>query len=131
VEISLSPLETEDGTLVSGAVRDVTERTRSEEALRQAKADLAHVNRVTTMGELTASLAHEIKQPIAAAITDANTCVRWLGRDQPDLAEAREAAARTIKDATCSRHHQPDPPALQEGYSTTRIGGCKTKSLER
>ena len=52
------------------------------------------------MGELTASLAHEIKQPIAAAITDANTCVRWLGRDQPDLAEAREAAARTIKDAT-------------------------------
>jgi C4-dicarboxylate-specific signal transduction histidine kinase len=68
--------------------------------LRQAKADLAHVNRVTTMGELTASLAHEIKQPIAAAITDANTCVRWLGRDQPDLAEAREAAARTIKDAT-------------------------------
>ncbi|HSY66560.1 MAG TPA: PAS domain S-box protein, partial [Terriglobales bacterium] len=100
VEISLSPLETEDGTLVSGAVRDVTERTRSEEALRQAKADLAHVNRVTTMGELTASLAHEIKQPIAAAITDANTCVRWLGRDQPDLAEAREAASRIIKDAT-------------------------------
>jgi PAS domain S-box-containing protein len=100
VEISLSPLKTEDGTLVSGAVRDVTERTRSEEALRQAKADLAHVNRVTTMGELTASLAHEIKQPIAAAITDANTCVRWLGRDQPDLAEAREAASRIIKDAT-------------------------------
>jgi PAS domain S-box-containing protein len=100
VEISLSPLETEDGTLVSGAVRDVTERTRSEEALRQAKADLAHVNRVTTMGELTASLAHEIKQPIAAAITDANTCVLWLGRDQPDLAEAREAASRIIKDAT-------------------------------
>jgi C4-dicarboxylate-specific signal transduction histidine kinase len=100
VEISLSPLETEEGTLVSGAVRDVTERTRSEEALRQAKADLAHVNRVTTMGELTASLAHEIKQPIAAAITDANTCVRWLGRDQPDLAEAREAASRIIKDAT-------------------------------
>jgi signal transduction histidine kinase len=52
------------------------------------------------MGELTASLAHEIKQPIAAAITDANTCVRWLGRDQPDLAEAREAASRIIKDAT-------------------------------
>jgi PAS domain S-box-containing protein len=100
VEISLSPLETEDGTLVSGAVRDVTERTRSEEALRQAKADLAHVSRVTTMGELTASLAHEIKQPIAAAVTDAKTCLRWLGRDQPDLAEAREAASRIIKDAT-------------------------------
>jgi PAS domain S-box-containing protein len=100
VEISLSPLETEDGTLVSGAVRDVTERMRSEEALRQAKADLAHVSRITTMGELTASLAHEIKQPIAAAVTDAKTCLRWLGRDQPDLAEAREAASRIIKDAT-------------------------------
>src|ERR1017187_5083889 len=100
VEISLSPLETEEGTLVSGAVRDVTERTRAEEALRQAKSDLAHVSRVTTMGELTASLAHEIKQPIAAAVTDAKTCVRWLGREQPDLAEAREAASRIIKDAT-------------------------------
>jgi PAS domain S-box-containing protein len=61
VEISLSPLETEEGALVSGAVRDLTERTRAEEALRQAKADLTHVSRVTTMGELTASLAHEIK----------------------------------------------------------------------
>ena len=100
VEISLSPLETAEGTLVSGAVRDLTERTRAEEALRQAKADLTHVSRVTTMGELTASLAHEIKQPIAAAVTDANTCLRWLGRDQPDLAEAREAASRVIKDAT-------------------------------
>jgi len=100
VEISLSPLETEEGTLVSGAVRDLTERTRAEEALRQAKADLAHVSRVTTMGELTASLAHEIKQPIAAAVTDAKTCLRWLGREQPDLAEARDAASRIIKDAT-------------------------------
>jgi signal transduction histidine kinase len=52
------------------------------------------------MGELTASLAHEIKQPIAAAATNANTCLRWLGRDQPDVAEAREAASRIIKDAT-------------------------------
>src|ERR1700739_3993571 len=68
VEISLSPLETEEGTLVSAAVRDVTERTRSEEALRQTRADLAHVNRVTTMGELTASLAHEVNQPITAAV---------------------------------------------------------------
>jgi C4-dicarboxylate-specific signal transduction histidine kinase len=70
------------------------------ERLRQAQAELAHINRVTTMGELTASLAHEVNQPIAATVTDANTCLRWLGRDQPDLAEAREAAARIIKDAT-------------------------------
>jgi C4-dicarboxylate-specific signal transduction histidine kinase len=98
VEISLSPLETEEGTLVSAAVRDVTERTRSEEALRQTQADLAHVSRLTTMGELTASLAHEVNQPIAAAITDANTCLRWLSRDQPDLEEARAAASRMVQD---------------------------------
>src|SRR6266404_2388772 len=100
VEISLSPLETEEGTLVSGAVRDITERKRADEALREAQANLARVSRVTTMGELTASLAHEINQPIAAAITNANTCLRWLGRDQPNVIEAREAAARTIKDVT-------------------------------
>jgi PAS domain S-box-containing protein len=70
------------------------------ERLRQTQADLAHVNRVTTMGELTASLAHEVNQPIAAAVTDANTCLRWLTRDQPDLEEAREAASRVVKDAT-------------------------------
>jgi C4-dicarboxylate-specific signal transduction histidine kinase len=74
--------------------------TRAEEALRQANSDLARVSRVTTMGELTASLAHEVNQPIAAAVTDANTCLRWLTRDAPDLEEAREAASRTIKDVT-------------------------------
>src|ERR1700674_2859049 len=75
-------------------------RNRAEGALRQAQADLAHISRVTTLGELTASLAHEVKQPIAAAVTDANTCLRWLMRDQPDLEEAREASLRVVKDAT-------------------------------
>jgi len=82
---------------------DVTERKRADEErerLRQAQADLAHVSRVTTMGELTASLAHEVNQPIAAAVTNANTCLRWLTRDQPDLEEAREAAMRIMKDGT-------------------------------
>jgi NO-binding membrane sensor protein with MHYT domain/signal transduction histidine kinase len=83
-----------------GAVMDVTERKRAEVALRQAQADLAHVNRVTTMGELTASLAHEVNQPIAAAVTNANTCLRWLARDHPDLEEAREAAMRIVRDGT-------------------------------
>ncbi len=94
-------LETSSGKLeYMGAVRDVTERTRAEEALRQAKADLAHINRVTTMGELTASMAHEVNQPIGAAVTDANTCMRWLARDHPDLEEVRAAAMRVVKDAT-------------------------------
>jgi len=76
------------------------ERKHAEEARREAQADLARVSRVTTMGELTASLAHEVNQPIAAAVTNANTCLRWLTRDHPDLEEAREAASRIVKDAT-------------------------------
>jgi PAS domain S-box-containing protein len=94
------PILNESGDIVEfvGAVIDVTERKRAEEALRQAQADLAHVSRVTTMGELTASLAHEVKQPIAAAVTDANTCVRWLARVPPDIDEARAAAMRVVED---------------------------------
>jgi PAS domain S-box-containing protein len=98
VEISLSPLETEEGTFVSAAVRDVSERTRAEEALRQVKADLAHASRVSSMGELTASLAHEVNQPIAAAVTDANTCLRWLARDQPD--QAGPSALQEVRSST-------------------------------
>ena len=82
-----------------GALTDITERKQAEEALRQAQADLAHVSRVTTMGELTASLAHEVNQPITAAVTDANACLRWLTRDAPDVEEARAAASRIVKDA--------------------------------
>jgi predicted ATPase/signal transduction histidine kinase len=94
-------LKPSSGTLeYVGTVMDVTERKRAEESLREARANLARVSRVTTMGELTASLAHEIKQPIAAAVTNAKTCLRWLGRDQPDVEEAREAASRMVKDAT-------------------------------
>jgi C4-dicarboxylate-specific signal transduction histidine kinase len=74
-------------------------RNRAEDELREAHADLAHINRVTAMGELTASLAHEVNQPIAAAVTDSNTCLRWLTRDEPDLEEARLAASRMVKDA--------------------------------
>jgi C4-dicarboxylate-specific signal transduction histidine kinase len=77
------------------------ERKQAEEALealRQAQADLARVTRVTTMGELTASLAHEVNQPIAAASTNANTCLRWLAGDTPNIEEARAAAMRIVKD---------------------------------
>ena len=74
------------------------ERKQAEDALRQAQADLARANRVTSMGELAASLAHEVNQPIAAAVTNASTCLRWLSRDQPDLEEARAAASRIVQD---------------------------------
>lgn len=76
-----------------------TERNRAEELLRRARAELAHLDRVSTMGELTASLAHEIKQPIGAAVTNAEACLLFLKRDQPDLPEAREAALEMAKDA--------------------------------
>lgn len=84
-------------------VLDLTERKRAEnerERMRRLEADLAHIDRVSTMGELTASLAHELNQPIAAAITNAKTCLRWLTRDEPDLDEAREAALRIVDDGT-------------------------------
>src|SRR5580692_8197341 len=84
-----------------GITMDMTERKRAEEErerMRQLEADLAHINRVNMMGELAAALAHEIKQPIAASITSANACLRWLARDPPDLERARAAATRIEQD---------------------------------
>jgi PAS domain S-box-containing protein len=102
VALTISPIRDAADRVVGASklARDITERKRTEEVLRQAQADLAHVSRVTTMGELTASLAHEIRQPISAAVTNAKTCLRWLGRDEPDVPEAREAASRIVNDVT-------------------------------
>jgi len=83
-----------------GSSTDITERKSAEqerEKLRQLEADLAHINRVSTLGEMAASLAHEIKQPIAAAITSANSCVECLAHEPPNLDRARAAAARIDK----------------------------------
>jgi len=93
------PNQVEDRALVSGAVGDIIERVRIEEALRQAQGDLAHINRLTTLGELAASLAHEVNQPIAGIVINANVCLRKLGIDKPDLYEARAAATRILRDA--------------------------------
>jgi PAS domain S-box-containing protein len=83
-----------------GSSTDITERKSAEqerEKLRQVEAELAHIDRVSTLGEMAASLAHEIKQPIAAAITSANSCIEWLAHEPPNLDRARAAAARIDK----------------------------------
>jgi PAS domain S-box-containing protein len=79
-------------------VLDLSEQKRAEEALQKAQTELAHVARVTTLGELTASIAHEINQPLAAVVTNANASLRWLTGDLPNLTEAREAIRRIIRD---------------------------------
>jgi PAS domain S-box-containing protein len=84
-----------------GTTIDITVQKRAEEErerLRQLEIDLAHINRVNMMGELAAALAHEIKQPIAASITSASACLRWLAHDPPDLERARAAAGRMKED---------------------------------
>src|SRR5882672_2899445 len=71
--------------LVCALIASVSEQKRAEEALRQARADLAHVNRVSALGEMAASLAHEISQPVAAAIFNAGACLNWLAGEVPNL----------------------------------------------
>jgi predicted ATPase/signal transduction histidine kinase len=81
-----------------GAVMDVTSTRQAEEALRKAQADLAHVSRLTTMGELVASIAHEVNQPLGAIVTNGSACVRLLSRETPDLDKSREVIGRMISD---------------------------------
>src|SRR6185369_12181506 len=81
-------------------VLDLTERKRTEEALYKAQAELAHINRVTTLGELTASIAHEVNQPLAALTTNATAGLRWLGAAPPNLDEVRDCLGRIARDST-------------------------------
>ena len=81
-----------------GAVQDVTQRRSSEDALSKAQSELAHAARVTSLGVLTASIAHEVNQPLSGIITNASTCLRMLDADPPNVDGARETARRTIRD---------------------------------
>jgi PAS domain S-box-containing protein len=82
-----------------GTNMDVTAAQRAQQQLHEAQAELSHVTRITTLGELTASIAHEVSQPLAAVVTNADSCLRWLGRETPELGEARGALERIIRDA--------------------------------
>ncbi|EPE96136.1 PAS domain-containing sensor histidine kinase [Rhizobium grahamii] len=83
---------------VFGAIIDITERVKSEEALQKAQADIVRMNRLTAMGAVTVSIAHEMNQPLMAIVTNAATCLSWLDRDVPDVAEAKLAAERLVEE---------------------------------
>jgi K+-sensing histidine kinase KdpD len=98
------------------------ERVRAEEALRHAQAELAHVSRVTTVGELTASIAHEVNQPLAAVVTNAGASLHWLNGQLTNLEEARQALARIIKvRPSRQRSHRQDTRPRQESTATQRL----------
>jgi PAS domain S-box-containing protein len=100
VSVSGLPMFDDTGRFVGyrGVGRHVTERRLAEEALRAMQAELAHVNRVTTMGQLSASIAHEVNQPIAATVTNAQAAQRWLRAQPPDLDEVRASLGRIVED---------------------------------
>ena len=89
--------ESRDDEIV-GAVMDITAAREAQEALQAAQAELAHVTRLTTFNEMGASIAHEVNQPLAAIVTNAQACLRWLDREKPDLDEVRRAAQQIVGD---------------------------------
>ena len=95
-----NPLRDEQGRVLRwyGTRTDIEDRKRAEEALRRAQTELAHVTRIMTMGELAASIAHEVNQPLSGVVVNGNACLRWLAGDSPNLEEAREAVRRIVRD---------------------------------
>jgi PAS domain S-box-containing protein len=93
-----TPAKQGEGLEYFGAVQDVTQRRMAEEARDKARSELAHVTRAMSLGALTASIAHEVNQPLAGIITNASTCLRMLGGDPPNVEGARETARRTLRD---------------------------------
>lgn len=100
VHVVAHPIRNDDGSVeFVGATMDVTEQRRARTALEKARDELARMARLTTMGELVASIAHEIRQPLAAIVINGAATLRWLNREKPDLAEARDGVSRIVHDA--------------------------------
>jgi C4-dicarboxylate-specific signal transduction histidine kinase len=105
IEISLGPVETHEGLMVTAAIRDITKRKHEEDILKKVEAEttrlrneLAHVNRVGTVDALASAIAHEINQPLAAILSNAQAAIRFLNDDQPDIKEIRETLIDIVKD---------------------------------
>jgi len=98
VEVSFGEITADGQKIFTGFIRDISEKKRAETALAKARAELANIARITTLGELTASIAHEVNQPLSGIITNASTCLRMLNGDPPNIDGARETARRTIRD---------------------------------
>lgn len=98
VEINLSPVDTDDGAMVTAIVRDITERKRVEEKVREQRNELARVSRIATVGELAGALAHELNQPLAAILSNAQAAQRFLRREQPDVEQVRQIITDIIDD---------------------------------
>ena len=99
VELTVTAIRLETTWHFTAFVRDLTDKRRVEEALRETRNEVTRIARLTAMGQLSASIAHEINQPLAAIAANADTCLYWLTREEPDLAKARAAAQRLGKDA--------------------------------
>ena len=110
-----------DSVLVS--IMDITARKRSQEAVDRAQAELAHVNRVTTLGELAASIAHEVNQPIAGVVTNADAALRWIAAPSPDLEEIRQALGDIVKDGKRAGEILSRIRPRQENGAATGVAG--------
>jgi C4-dicarboxylate-specific signal transduction histidine kinase len=97
-EVSFGEMVVDQQKVFTGFIRDISEKRRSEQALRDSQAELARMMRVVTIGQLTASIAHEVSQPLSGIIMNASTCLRMLKSDPPNIDGARETAQRTIRD---------------------------------
>lgn len=125
-----------------GAVQDVTQRRLAEEALAQARSELANVARVTSLGVLTASIAHEVNQPLSGIITNAGTCLRMLSADPPNVEGARETARRTIRDGNRAADvitrlrmlyskKEPAPEAMDLNEATREVTALSLADIQR
>jgi len=110
--------DTAGSLLYVGAVQDITQRRLSDFALSKVRSELAHIARVTTLSALTASIAHEVNQPLSGVVTNASTCLRMLGGDPPNIEGARETARRTIRDGNRAAEVISRLRALYSGRET-------------